>query len=141
MLRNRGIYAVNWAATIGALVAGIAIVIAGPTPEGQGGYLGAAAIFLAWALGSWRATRMRVELSDAGVTVYKLGSTSNVAWLNISNVTADYTGLHIVRKDGDVVTAGSMGTSGLATWLNLDNRAEVWVRTIQNRADAARQRG
>ena len=83
---------------------------------------------------------MRVELSDAGVTVYKLGSTSHVAWLNVSEVVADYKGLHIFRTDGDVVTAGSMGTSGLATRLNLDNRAEVWVRTIRDRADAVRQR-
>jgi hypothetical protein len=139
VLRNRGLYVLNRAVAVGALATCVVILIAGPTPEGQGGYLGAAATCLAWALASWQATRMRVELSDAGVTVYKFGSTAHVAWLNVSEVRADYGGLHIVRQDGAVVTAGSMGTSGLASKLDLGNRAEVWERLIRERAEAERQ--
>jgi hypothetical protein len=70
---------------------------------------------------------MRVELSDAGVSVFTLGTASHVAWLNIREVTVDCNGLHIVRTDGHVVTAGSMGTSRLATRLDLDDRAKAWV--------------
>ena len=58
---------------------------------------------------SYRATRMRIEMTDAGVAVHKLLGTERVAWQDVNEVSADYYGLHITRVDGQVVTAASMG--------------------------------
>jgi hypothetical protein len=70
VLRNRGVHALSWASAVGALVLCSVIVIDGPGPDPQlGDYIAVGGICLGWAMAALQATQIRVELSDAGVTV------------------------------------------------------------------------
>jgi hypothetical protein len=139
VLRNKPLYWSNWFAALASIALFVAGVAAPPGEQTLGDQLafglvtlGAAAVFV-------RVTRMRLELTDPGVTVYKLLSTETVPWEDIADVTTDRSGLHIRTAGGSVVTAGTMGTSRWAAWFKTDANGE-WVRRIQAGAESSRKR-
>src|SRR6266545_4768251 len=110
VLRSRGMHVLIWVGVVASIVGFTAATVSGPGPNpGLADYVGMAVFGAAVTLLFLRATRMRVELADGGVTVYRLFTTRRVTWQDISDVRVDYYGLHIVCRDGAVVSAGSMG--------------------------------
>jgi hypothetical protein len=112
------------------------VFIATATNPSLGSSIAIGVLGLVMVTWSYRATRMRIEMTDAGVAVHKLLGTERVAWQDVNEVSADYYGLHITRVDGQVVTAGSMGRPR-ATWFGKEAKADRWVRRIKERAAAA----
>ena len=132
VLRSHGIYVLNWLGVAGLIVGFAAVAVSGPGPNpGLVDYVGVAVFGAVVALLFLRATRMRVELADSGVTVYRLLTTQQVAWEDISDVRVDYFGLHIVCRSGVVVSAGSMGKSNWSTWRGTRTSADSRVDQLR----------
>jgi hypothetical protein len=131
VLRPRWLVAFCWLAAVGFLALSGAVTASGPGPDpGPIDYIGTAAFGIVVSLVFLRAARMRVELDDRGVTVFGLFTTKFLPWSELAGVSADYGGLRLVRTDGNVVTAGTMGKPNWATWLHREAPADEWVATI-----------
>jgi hypothetical protein len=110
ILRARWLVAACWIAAVVFLLLFVAIAVAGSGPDpGPVDYLGTVTLGVIVSLVCLRATRMRVELNDRGITVFHWFTTEFVPWVDVADVSVDYGGLQLIRTDGDVVTAGSMG--------------------------------
>jgi Bacterial PH domain len=111
VLRPRSLVAFCWIAAVGCLAVFGAIALSGPGPDsGPIDYIGTAAFGIIASLVFLRATRVRVELDDRGITVFRVFTTEFLLWSDLADVSADYGGLRLVRNDGHVVTAGSMAS-------------------------------
>ena len=131
VLRSRWLVAFCWIAAVGFLVLSGAVTASGPGPDpGPIDYIGTAAFGIVVSLVFLRAARMRVELDDRGITVFGLFTTKFLPWSELAGVSADYGGLRLIRTDGTVVTAGSMGKPNWATWLHREAPADGWVAVI-----------
>ena len=133
-MRSRPLIAFCWCASAYLLISFTGLAISGPGPNpGPIDYIGTAIFGLVLSLGFLRATRMRIELSDRGVTVFGFVRTTFMPWSELADVSADYGGLRLVRIDGVVVTAGSLGKPNWATWLRRRTAADRRVDVIRER--------
>lgn len=73
---------------------------------------------------------MRVELSEAGVRIFRYFDTPVVPWADISNVAVDYYGLAIIRKDGTSVRTTALGKSNWSRWAGTRSSADDAVEAI-----------
>jgi hypothetical protein len=137
VLRNEALVIGCWVGVI-AWVVLTPLLMATATDPSLGTSIAIGVLGLVMVTGSYRATRMRIEMTDAGLAVHKLLGTERVAWQDVNEVSADYYGLHITRADGQVVTARSMGTPR-ATWFGREAKADRWAQRIKSRAAAKRQ--
>lgn len=103
-------------------------------------HIGTSIYFGIGALGFARASRMRVELSDDGLTVFKLFTTKFVSWSDLASVSADYHGMRLLRTDGVTVTAGSLGKSNWSKWDDRRVEADHRVDIVRERLLHARAR-
>jgi hypothetical protein len=138
VLRARSLVAFGWVATAGCIVAFLALAISGPGPNPDAGdRIGTLVLGIALSLGFSRGTRMRVVMNDSGVTVYHLFRTESVPWVDLADADVDYGGLRLIRTDGQVLTARSMGKPNWATWMGrtvpADDRAEMVRQEIARR--------
>jgi hypothetical protein len=139
VLRNGKLIVACWVAVIVALV-GTPIQIATTPHRTVDTYVALGVIGFGSAAGFCRATRLRIEMSESGLDVYKFFRTVHVPWRDVVGASADYYGLHIRLASGRTVTAASMGRPNWASWLRLKEVApDRWVRRIEARAAAARQ--
>lgn len=136
VLRSDALVNCCWVAVVAWIV--LTPILAFTAPD-LGSAIAIGVIGLVSALGFYRGTRMRVEMTDDGLEVHKLFGTEFVAWQDISDVTVDYGGLHIEQDDGQVVTAGSMGKPNWASWAGKDVAADRRARQIEARAAAKRR--
>jgi Bacterial PH domain len=131
VLRAWFVVALCWVGAIGSLVAFGAIAISGPGPNpGPIDYLTTIAFGVISSLLFLRATRMRVEVDDHGVTVCRIFTTVSIPWDELADVSVDYGGLRLMRSDGTVVTAGSMGKPSWASWFHRGDAADERVDLI-----------
>ena len=138
VLRNRAVVAFCWAAAAFFLVM-IPVDLA-TTSHGTTGDFAALITFgLVAAAFFLRGTPARIELSNTGLDVYTLFTTRCVARADVSEVSVDYGGLHIVLRDGGVVTVATMGKPNWSTWLKREAAADRWARRIAAWAHAERQ--
>lgn len=119
-------------AAVVSLVGFIALGASGPGPDPSvGDYIGPAdfgvALFVLFA----RATRMRAQLDDVGVTVFGYFTTRLVSWSQLADVSADYGGLRLWCTNGDVVTVATMGKPNWSTWTHRRVRADDRVDLIE----------
>jgi Bacterial PH domain len=135
VLRNEALVNGCWFAVLASIV--LTPTLAFTAPD-LGATIAIGVIGLMSALGFYRATRMRVEMTDDGLDVYKLFGTERVAWKDISGVSVVYGGLRIERNDGQVVTVGSMGKPNWASFAGQEVRADRWARQIEARSAAKR---
>jgi len=138
VLRNQVLRVFSWLAAVGVTAGTAAIVLDGPPDSDYVSWLLALAIFLLITVSLWRATRLRIELTDDGVTAHKLFGRQHLAWQDVGDVSVDEFGLRIMRTDGGVVTVGSMGKPRLWIWLTRESTADTWVRQVKARASAAK---
>lgn len=142
VLRSRGIYGIAWACVVASIVVFPALAVTEPGPDPQpSDYVVLAIYGAACALLSLRATRMRVELADSDITVYRLFRTFRVPWQDVEDIAVDYHGLHIICRTGKVLTAGSLGKSNLSSWLgsrtSADERADQLRAAVEARTHGA----
>jgi hypothetical protein len=141
VLRSCALFYASWVAAIGVGLLFGATTIGGPGPDPRvDDYIASAALGLPFMLGFYRATRLRLELTDDGVTMFRLFTTTRVAWLDISDISVDYYGLHVRRTDGAVVTAGFLGKPNWATWLGRRSRGDEVAELLAARVLAERGR-
>jgi hypothetical protein len=132
-IRARFYIALLWFSSITTPVALVAVAIAGPGPHpGSLDRIGAVAFGVAGGALFVRGTRMRLELDDAGITIYGYFLTRKVRWSDIAAVRADYGGLRVVTKDGEIVTAVSLGKSNWSSWLKVRTRADRIVDQLRD---------
>jgi hypothetical protein len=122
VLRNEALVNGCWFGLVVSIV--LTPILAATSPD-LGSIIAIGAIGVVSAQGFYRGTRMRVEMTEAGLDVHKLFGTERVMWHDVSDVSVDYYGLHIKRVDGQVVTAGSMGKPNCAAWLSYD--LNLWI--------------
>ena len=135
VLRNEALAVGCWVGVVAWIVL-TPVFIATATDPSLGSSIAIGVLGLVMVTGSYRVSRMRIEMTDAGLAVHKLLGTERVAWQDVNEVSADYYGLHITRADGRVVTAGTMGRPR-ATRSGKEAKADRWVRRIKERAAAA----
>ena len=120
-----------------------ALVVYSAISRGQmsAGAIALAVVGIGVALAAMRASRMGVEMSDAGVTVHRPFASDFVAWSDVAGVWADGEGLHVVRRSGGTVSAVGSGTSTWAALLHLDSLAEGGAADLREQAKAAQRNG
>jgi hypothetical protein len=132
VLRSRVLIAFCWGAAVGFFALFTATALSGPGPEpGPIDYIGTFVFGCLISLGFLRATRLRVEIEDRGITVFHLMRTQSVSWSELGSVSVDYHGLRLARTDGSVVTVGHLGKPNWAIWLRRRVAADERVAVIQ----------
>jgi hypothetical protein len=130
VIRSKGFHLFTWLCA-GALLVWCAVVALRPQPDGgPADYVGLAVIGSVGILGFLRATRMRLELSDAGVRMFRFFDTPFVQWAEISDAKVSYFGLTIVRIDGTKVRTAALGKSNWSRWTGAYSSADDAVWTI-----------
>jgi hypothetical protein len=83
----------------------------GPGPDpGADDYIALSVIWLvSITLVLYAAIRLRVVLSDDGVTVFGFGRRKSVAWNEVSRCWCEYSGLKIATMDGRIVSTAMFG--------------------------------
>jgi hypothetical protein len=137
VLRNEALVNGCWLGLVVSIV--LTPILAATSPD-LGAMIALGVIGVVSALGFYRGTRVRVEMTEKGLDVHKLFGTERVVWHDVSDVSVDYYGLHIKRVDGQVVTAGSMGKPNRAAWLRKEVSADRWANRIEARAAAERRK-
>ena len=125
VFRPRG-YVFLWRAmAIGFGLWMLLVAAEGPGPDpGPEDYIGAVVLAVLSFAGCWRASRMRLETSPAGVTVVGYFRARTIRWVEIAGFTVDYGGLHVVVKNDGVVTARMLGKANWQTWTRRRSRNE-----------------
>jgi Bacterial PH domain len=78
-----------------------------------------------------RLSRSRIELDEAGLTVYNFFRTCPVRWDDVADVDVDYQGLRLVLTNGAVVNTTTMGKSNWSIWTHRRTKADERVDIIR----------
>ena len=131
-LRSDGVRLLLRMCTACSAVAWTAVLVAGPGPDpGLGDYIFAALFGVVMSLAFFRGTRMRIELTEAGVRLYRYWDTRFVPWGEIRDVAVGYSGLSIIRKDGTSVATVALGKSNWSKWTHTRTAADYAVTRIR----------
>ena len=104
-------------------------------PEGILDRYYAVAQGLILAASALRATRLRIELDEDGVTAFNFFSTMRISWTEIVDVRATYFGLAIALADGRTLTATAVPRPDVSWRTKADDVADYL------RFEALRRRG
>lgn len=140
VLRSRGYILFAWACAAGSLLLFGSTTAMGPGPDpGPVDYIGTSAFGMIMSLGFLRATRCRVELTEAGVTIFNYMATYRIEWKDLQDASVDYYGLHLRQVDGTVITVGSLGKTNWSTWFRrrtaADDRVDLIQRELRRRSE------
>ena len=107
--------------TIAAIVVGLGNGFGANDRSGLGlGLIGIALVLSSWRFGLYP----NVTATDNGLTVRNPFGTSHVPWNDVVSVSPGYSGLVIVRTNGEAVTVSAVQEANIADWLGRETRSK-----------------
>ena len=125
VFRPRSWMALMRGAAVLFLAFSIVSAVQGPGPDpGPEDYVGMVIFGMLSFAGFWRASRMRLEASDTGVTVYGYFSDASASWSRIQGFEVSYNGLYVICSDDRYIRATGLGKSNWKAWAGRRSRNE-----------------